>query len=92
VEYDSASLGDQIPSFRSNIVSSSSRIEMSSFDPRASDAWSASNTSKLGCNDLSVPPPASRQLSRLERPVARKKQGDPIRPSESLGAVGLPRP
>ena len=64
---------------------------MSSFDPRASDAWPAAKTSKLGCNDLSFPPaPASRHFSRLERPVARSR-GILIRPSESLGAVGLHR-
>lgn len=90
LEHDLASLGDQIPTSRSKIVSSSSRIEMSSFDPRASDAWSAGKTSELGCNDLSVTL-ASRQFSRLERPVARSR-GILIRPSESLGAAGLHRP
>ena len=64
---------------------------MSSFDPPVSDAWSAAKTSKLGCNDLSVVSPASRQFSRLERPVARSR-GIPVRPSKSLGAVGLHRP
>jgi hypothetical protein len=90
LEYESASLGDRISTFRDNVVSSSSRIETSSCDPRASDAWSAAKTSKLGCNDLSVPP-ASRQFSRLERPVAISRRV-PIRPSESLRAVGLHRP